>query len=252
MESKCIVDDVVKETLFKWEDRLSLSHFFSLFSSVITKICVSFMIIAVCFSFGRSEISTIAPKKLNKIEKLNQKLQEYAQVKPNKAFVVAIDSEKRYAFAMVSGKKSIKEAKDFAVRKCNQRKIKNAVHSSCNIYAINDSYGGKEINRLLSNEILKGKFSHLDIKSFVNCLNSPNQKNFLSCMREFKKSSKTKYFKKVSSANRSFLLEKIWKKKAKLLKRFSPIAKEGEVLFQCAENYPDTLSSCIEKSKIKY
>ena len=221
----------------------------TVFSSAITKIFVSFMIIAVCFSFGRSEISTIIPEKLKKIEKLNQKLQEYAQVKPNKAFVAAIDSEKRYAFAMVSGKKSIKEAKDFAIRKCNQRKIKNAIHSSCNIYAINDSYGEKEINRLLSNEILKGKPRHLDIKSFVDCLNSPNQKNFLSCMHEFQKSSKTRYFKKVSSANRSFLLEKIWRKKAKLLKSFSPIAKEGEVLLQCAQNYPDTFSSCVKKSK---
>ncbi len=207
------------------------------------------MIIAVCFSFGRSEISTIIPEKLKKIEKLNQKLQEYAQAKPNKAFVVAIDNEKKYIFAVESGKKSIKEAKDLAKRKCNQRKIKNAVHSSCNIYAINDSYGEKEVNRLLSTEILKRKPQHLDIKSFVDCLNSPNQKNFLSCMREFQKSSKTKYFKKVSSANRSFLLEKIWGKKAKLLKSFSPIAKEGEVLLQCAENYPDTFSSCIKKVK---
>jgi len=207
------------------------------------------MIIAVCFSFGRSEISTIIPEKLKKIEKLNQKLQEYAQAKPNKAFVVAIDNEKKYIFAVASGKKSIKEAKDLAKRKCNQRKIKNAVHSSCNIYAINDSYGEKEVNRLLSTEILKRKPQHLDIKSFVDCLNSPNQKIFLSCMREFQKSSKTKYFKKVSSANRSFLLEKIWGKKAKLLKSFSPIAKEGEVLLQCAENYPDTFSLCIKKVK---
>ena len=114
---------------------------------------------------------------------------------------------------------------------------------------INDSYGEKEINRLLSNEILKGKPRHLDIKSFVDCLNSPNQKNFLSCMHEFQKSSKTKYFKKVLSANRSFLLENIWRKKAKLLKSFSPIAKEGEVLLQCAQNCPDTFSSCVQKSK---